>query len=321
MAAPVEAGETRDMRATQVPTGSVVVGIDAGRPSVRALDWAADRASLDHRDLVLLNGTGVPTVDPVPSAGIGRPDPFELYDDLVSAGRAILHRATTRAVLRHPELSVRSAVVTTGAGTALVDVSERASMIVVGSRGRGHVVSLVLGSVSEDVASRAVCPVVVLRPQYDERSRSGVLVGTDGSEESEPVLRFAFHEAWLRGVPLTVAHTVWDAVATVSPGRVSSETEPGTTAVRRRLAAAVAPLTQQYPEVRVRIELGHGIPSDCLLSEAEVHELVVVGHHHRHGFDRLMHGSVALAVMEHASTPVAIVPVGVHPTHESGTPS
>jgi nucleotide-binding universal stress UspA family protein len=262
----------------------------------------------------------VPTVDPVPSAGIGRPDPFELYDDLVSAGRAILHRATTRAVLRHPELSVRSAVVTTDPGAALVDVSERASMVVVGSRGRGHVVSLVLGSVSEDVASRAVCPVVVLRPQYDERSRSGVLVGTDGSDESEPVLRFAFHEAWLRGVPLTVVHTVWDAVAAVSSARASGEVEPGTVGLRRRLATAVAPLTEQYPEVRVRIELGHGRPSDCLLSEADVQELVVVGHHHRHGFDRLVHGSVALAVMEHASTPVAIVPIGAGQAHEPGAP-
>jgi nucleotide-binding universal stress UspA family protein len=297
------------MRTTEVPTGSVVVGIDAARSSVRALDWAADRAALDHRDLLLLHGTGRPTVEPAPGVGLGRPDPFELYDDLVSAGRAILHRATTHAVLRQPELSVHSVVLTADPGQALVDVSTRCSMVVVGSRGRGHMLSLVLGSVSEDVAGRAACPVVVLRPSFEEHARSGVLVGSDGSSESVPVLEFAFHEAWLRGVPLTVVHTIWDVVASTAPAHGVDTVEPGTVAVRRQLAAAVAPLAERYPEVRVRLELGRGVPSECLLAEAPTQDLVVVGHHQRHGFDRLMHGSVALSVLEHASTPVAIVPI------------
>lgn len=297
------------MRTTEVPAGSVVVGIDAARSSTRALDWAVDRAALDHRDLVLLHGTGRPTVEAVPGTGVGSPDPFELYDDLVSAGRAILHRATTRVVLRQPGLSVHSVVLTADPGQALVEVSERATMVVVGSRGRGHLLSLVLGSVSEDVAGRAACPVVVLRPQFEERPRSGVLVGTDGESASTSVLDFAFHEAWLRDVPLTVVHTIWDPVASTTPAHTVAGVEPGTTAVRRRLAAAVAPLAERYPEVRVRLELGRGVPSECLLTEADHQDLVVVGHHHRHGFDRLMHGSVALAVLEHASTPVAIVPI------------
>jgi nucleotide-binding universal stress UspA family protein len=297
------------MRATEVPIGSVVVGIDAARSSYRALDWAADRAALDHRDLVLLHGTGLPGVDPVTTAGMARPDPFALHDELVSSGRAVLHRATTRAVLRRPALSVHSAVVTVDPAQALVEVSERASMVVVGSRGRGRVASVVLGSVSEDVAGRAMCPVVVLRPQFDDRPRHGVLVGVDGGGRVEPVLELAFHEAWLRGLPVTVVHTVWDSVAATTPLHTDAGVEPDTAVVRRRLEAAVAPFAEQYPEVRVRVSLGHGAPSDCLLSAADDQDLVVVGHHQRHGIGRLMHGSVALAVLEHASTPIAIVPL------------
>jgi len=301
------------MRTSEVPFGSIVVGIDAARSSGCALDWAADRAALDHRDLVLMHGTGHPTVDAAPSAGIGRPDPFQMYDDLASAGRAILHRATTRAVLRRPDLSVHQAVLRVDPGPALIELSERAGMIVVGSRGRGHMLSLVLGSVSEDVAGHAACPVVVVRPQHEVHPRAGVMVGTDGSSDSVGVLETAFHEAWLRGVHLTVVHTVWDAVPVAAPGHSGATTESTSAAVRRSLAAAVAPLAERYPEVPVAIELGRGNPSEFLVAAAADQELVVVGHQQRHGFDRLMHGSVALSVLEHASAPVVIVPVGREP--------
>jgi nucleotide-binding universal stress UspA family protein len=301
------------MRTTEVPFGSIVVGIDAARSSGLALDWAADRAALDHRALVLVHGTGHPAVDGVPSAGLGRPDPFDLYDDLASAGRALLHRATTRAVLRQPNLNVHQTVLRVDPAPGLVDLSERAEMIVVGSRGRGHMLSLVLGSVSEDVAGQAACPVVVVRPQHEEHPRHGVLVGTDAGSDSGNVLEVAFHEAWLRGLPLTVVHTVWSAVPVAAPGDASSGLEPPTDAVRRSLAAAVTPIAERYPEVRVAIELGREVPSDFLVTAAADQALVVVGHHQRHGFDRLTHGSVALSVLEHATTPVVIVPLGREP--------
>ena len=311
MSARVARKKTRGMRTTEVPIGSIVVGIDAARSSGCALDWAADRAALDHRDLVLVHGTGHPTVD-APSAGIGRPDPFQMYDDMASAGRAILYRATTRVVLRQPDLSVHQAVLRVDPGPALVELSERAAMIVVGSRGRGHMLSLLLGSVSEDVAGQAACPLVVVRPEHDVRPRDGVLVGTDGSPDSVGVLETAFHEAWLRRVHLTVVHTVWDAVPVTAPGHAGGTDEP-TAAVRRSLADAVAPLAERYPEVRVAIEVGRGTPSEFLVEAAADQDLVVVGHHQRHGFDRVMHGSVALSVLEHATTPVVIVPVGREP--------
>jgi nucleotide-binding universal stress UspA family protein len=301
------------MRTTEVPFGAVIVGIDAARSSATALDWAADRAALDHRDLVLVHGTGHPTVDAVPSAGLGRPDPFEMYDDLASAGRAILHRATTRAVLRQPKLNVHQSVVRLDPGQALVDLSERVGMIVVGSRGRGHLLSLVLGSVSEDVAGRAACPVVVVRPQREEHPRHGVLAGMDSGPESVVVLETAFHEAWLRRMPLTVVHAVWDAVPVTAAGPSGETVERSPDAVRRSLAASAAPLAERYPEVQVAIELSPGVPAEFLVSAAAEQALVVVGHHQRHGFDRLLHGSVALAVLEHATTPVVIVPVGRQP--------
>jgi nucleotide-binding universal stress UspA family protein len=217
------------MRPTEVPFGSVVVGIDAARSSARALDWAVDRAALDHRDVVLVHATGQPTVDADPSTRLGSPDPFDLYDDLACAGRAILHRATTRAVLRRPQVTIHHVVLGVDPSRALIEVSERAGMIVVGSRGRGHMLSLVLGSVGEDVAAMAACPLVVVRPQHDARERHGVLVGVDGvggSDGPAEVMATAFGEAWLRGLPLTVVHAVWEAVPVTAPahaGRVERD--------------------------------------------------------------------------------------------------
>src|SRR6478736_648774 len=76
-------------------------------------------------------------------------------------------------------------------------------MVVLGSRGRGRVSSLLLGSVGVAVVGHATCPVVVRRPARD-RVRRGVLVGTDLTDDSRPALEFAYGLASVRHLTLTV---------------------------------------------------------------------------------------------------------------------
>ena len=63
----------------------------------------------------------------------------------------------------HPDVVLVQEAVPVSPGQALVDASANASLVVVGSHGRGYFEGLLLGSVSHDVLHRAHCPVVVVR--------------------------------------------------------------------------------------------------------------------------------------------------------------
>jgi nucleotide-binding universal stress UspA family protein len=51
---------------------------------------------------------------------------------------------------------------------ALLDEASTDDLLVVGSRGRGGFSGLLLGSVSQQVAQHATCPVVIVRPPDED---------------------------------------------------------------------------------------------------------------------------------------------------------
>lgn len=82
------------------------------------------------------------------------------------------------------------------AAPELVGACADADLLVIGSRGRGPVTGLVLGSVSRACLAHASCPVVVVRPQPEQaRSHGRVLVGVDLSGHCSQALRVAAEEA------------------------------------------------------------------------------------------------------------------------------
>ena len=134
----------------------VVVGVDGSPSSIEALRWAARQAKLwGHPLEVVSTWTYPPLYGPV-----GVPWPTDL--DLEKGAHQILEKAVTE--LGDQEgLSITQTVLHSHPAPALVDKSRQASLVVVGSRGHGEFAGMLLGSVSEFLASHALCPVLIVR--------------------------------------------------------------------------------------------------------------------------------------------------------------
>jgi nucleotide-binding universal stress UspA family protein len=190
----------------------------------------------------------------------------------------------------------------------LVEHSADAAPVVVGSRGRGPVASLLLGSVGVTLVRHASCPVVVLRPPTTPRW-GGVLVGVDGTERSVAALEFAFRQAAGREVPLTVLHS-WAATAPQGVDRADLPAAERALVARCRqvVTESIAGLREKYADVAVRIETTRMPPAEALVDAAAGRDLVVVGRRHRPPVLGTVHGSVSAAVVEHAAATVVVVP-------------
>ena len=142
---------------------NIVVGIDGSPSSLTALAWARDEARL--RDVAL---HVVLTFEPLRYTDEqGYPVPAE---EGQAIARATAQRTLDEAVADIDDVKLeRHAVAAVDAARVLVDRSEDADLLVVGSRGYGGFAGMMLGSVSQKCVNHAGCPVVVVRPRPAQR--------------------------------------------------------------------------------------------------------------------------------------------------------
>lgn len=138
----------------------VIVGVDGGSDSLRALKWAADHAGAIGAPLIALTAYQVPMIAG-PYAMAGWEDPSSLEE----AAREMLAGAVEEAL--GADARVEKHVLRGHPAEAIVTASRDAQLVVVGSRGRGGFAGLLLGSVSQHVVPHSHCPVVVL-PHGDQ---------------------------------------------------------------------------------------------------------------------------------------------------------
>ena len=132
-----------------------------------------------------------------------------------------------------------------------------------------------------------------------------MLVGVDGASGLGEVLRFAFRQASLRRLPLTVQHSSWDPQAS---GVYPSDHPTDVERQHPLVAEEVAGLSEEFPDVRVKRAWAPGHPVDCLVREGSRMDLLVVGRREDGALSRVTHSSIATRVVEHATCPVAVVP-------------
>ena len=140
--------------------GPVVVGIDGSAGSAPALEFAVDDAARRGLPLAVTHVWSVDASTPVQKS----------YADTEASARtaaeALLAEAVAAARQHHHELAVEERLVhALDPKQVLIEASADASVVVVGSRGRGGFTGLLLGSASQALVHHAHCPVVIAHPR------------------------------------------------------------------------------------------------------------------------------------------------------------
>ncbi len=286
-------------------TKPVVVGVDGSEESLRAVEWAALEAKRHSSPLRIVSAPAL-----VPRMHAYSASPAAIANAL----RGIAARALEGAITRCDEVA-QGLPVTTGLlsgppALALAYCSAEASMLVVGARGAGGFAAMVLGSVSRYVATRARCPVIVVREESMAVHRE-IAVGIRDPHDINHTLAFAFEEAALRGADLVAVHTwFWFPSALHLGAAELRPTDPDRVAAEaaRSLAAALGGWRDKYPGVQVRHDIIHGHPARVLASYSARADLVVLGRHGHPAGAGPGIGSIQHAVLDHAHGPVAVVP-------------
>jgi nucleotide-binding universal stress UspA family protein len=136
-------------------TGPVVAGTDGSPDSDRAVAFAFEEAARTGERLEVVY-CWQPQADHARS--------IESTEGLL---RNWLAESLEPYRAKYPSVGVRALVLDGRPRTRLIDKSETASLVVVGSRGRGGVAGLLLGSVSQSLLHHAASPVAVVRQQSE----------------------------------------------------------------------------------------------------------------------------------------------------------
>jgi nucleotide-binding universal stress UspA family protein len=138
----------------------IVVGMDGSAHSHAALDWAMREAGIRQTTLTVMS-----VVAAQASPWTGRPLAVPDEDETLQRVRKAVDDAVAKAASGVSGAQPTSVTVSTMVGyptKALVDASKEADLVVVGSRGGGGFVELLVGSVATQVVHHASCPVVIV---------------------------------------------------------------------------------------------------------------------------------------------------------------
>ena len=250
-------------------------------------------------------GSIIDVVGVVASATEAGPPRQQLEQMLDAAAEAL---SSESRVIRRTTLVGR-------AGSVLVELAAdlRAELVIMGSRGRGPVRSMLLGSVSAEVVDHAPCPVLVVR----HATADSLLMAVDGSPSADGAVSYLIANRILGGRPIEVL--------SVAPGPDLPITMPTSEGADRPLEPAEGRLVEDRWRAEaiaanvarrlgesgyaVRWSIGTGDAAHEIIKAAENFDtgLVVMGSRGHTGLTRLLLGSVARNVLLHTAASVLVV--------------
>lgn len=292
---------------------AIVVGVDGSDEALEAVRWAAERAADGGNRLHLVHvaspvslAPGIPLPGAMPGAAM-MSSPADMAAQQ-QADQELLDSAAEFVRGVRDGVRVSTERLAGGVGHALVEVSGRASLMVLGSAGLPEGLGRLLGgSLVVHVTSHAACPTVVVRG----RPRRGpVVVGVDGSPPSRHAARFAIAEAHRAGVPLVVVHS-WGLPVSVDMVEAVATADLDEARLKKNgqavLDSVLDPLRADHPDVQVEARLTERDPVQAILALDEEAGLMVVGSRGHGNLVGLLLGSTCQGVLGHGSSPVAVV--------------
>ena len=277
-------------------TGSnIVVGYDDTTAAMAAVRWAAELARDTGSGVRLVHAwtwpligqgmAGIPVIDP---AG-PRNQASRLLED-----------AAERVGGRFPEVAVTSELLAGMPREVLEEISGSTDLLVVGTRGLGAVMGVLLGSVSRGILHDAGCPVAIIRS--DQHRAGPVLVADYGSEAAGEAVEVAADLADIWGAALRVVHV---QVGAHAPYESSAEASGAGSRSRGLLeeGADRAAVRHEGLEVQTRMLEDRSV-AEGLLAAAAGARMLVLGHR---GLSRGRVGSTAHASVLHATGNVMVV--------------
>jgi nucleotide-binding universal stress UspA family protein len=143
----------------------IVAGVDGSPSSMSALRWAIRQAGLTDAAVDAVIAWHYPAA----AGGYGwAPTGLEGSFDFKENAEKVLADAISDAVVPGSNVGVRARVVEGDPAQVLINASDGAALLVVGSRGHGGFTEALLGSVSQHCVHHARCPVVVIRGQQHD---------------------------------------------------------------------------------------------------------------------------------------------------------
>jgi nucleotide-binding universal stress UspA family protein len=298
--------------------GSILVGVDGSKPSVRALDWATQQAHVMDAHITLICAYGSSAYA---SAG--------LNGGLIGVNSGNLRAAAELVIAQSLDRCAVARVEATGYAigadvlAVLVDQSAAMDLVVIGTRSAGSLMQRSLGRVSTALPAHARCPTVVVPYKTlgsgatDRGTETGagpldpvrrIVVGVDGSEESFLALREAVNQAQLWGAELTVLSAI-SGGSTVD--LLSWLPAPGPDQdVIADVQRALGPIVAEYAAdltTPVYTCAEAGSAAGVLEKASTMADLLVVGSRGRGRFTGLILGSTSQAILHNAHCPVLIV--------------
>ena len=282
----------------------IVIAVDWSEPAFNAVQetctlYAPKELTLVHAvDLGLLES-------PVMAQAMN----LQGYDDfrkgMLDAGRQLMEQT---AQMVPPTVSSVKRVCEPGRPARVVldaVLAASADLVVVGSRGRGRMAELTLGSVSHRILMTTPCSTLIVKRPINALRK--VLVAVEGPDDSVRLREWLHAHAFVKPVDLDVLSVVPTPYAgdPVAFPYFPLWSETATTYAK----SLVRDLAQSLDGTRYRAthRVVEGHPPDVIGRESAGADLLIVGSHARKGLDRFLLGSVSHAVSHRAACSVLVV--------------